>query len=54
MSVEITHPDKLLFPADGLNKADIAEYYEAVSEWMLPHVVDRPLCLMIFPNGIDG
>ena len=54
MSVEITHPDKLLFPADGLSKGDIAEYYEAVSEWMLPHVRDRPLSLMIFPDGIEG
>ena len=54
MSVAITHPDKLLFPADGLSKADIAGYYEAVSEWMLPHVRDRPLSLMIFPDGVDG
>jgi bifunctional non-homologous end joining protein LigD len=54
VSVEITHPDKLLFPSDELSKADIADYYEAVSEWMLPHVRDRPLSLMIFPDGIDG
>lgn len=53
MSVEITHPAKLLFPADELSKADIAEYYESVSEWMLPHVQDRPLSLMIFPDGVD-
>jgi bifunctional non-homologous end joining protein LigD len=53
VSVEITHPDKLLFPADGLTKADIAGYYEAVAEWMLPHVENRPLSLMRFPNGID-
>ena len=36
--VEITHPDKLLFPDDGITKADLAGYYERVSEWMLPHV----------------
>src|SRR5215208_6228367 len=54
VSVEITHPDKLLFPGDGLTKADIADYYETVSEWMLPHVRDRPLSLMIFPDGVDG
>ena len=36
MTVSITHPDKLLFPDDGLSKADIAAYYETVSEWMLP------------------
>jgi bifunctional non-homologous end joining protein LigD len=54
LSVEISHPDKLLFRADGLTKADIAEYYENVSEWMLPHVRDRPLSLMVFPGGIEG
>ena len=54
MSVEITHPDKLLFPADGLTKADIAGYYEAVSEWMLPHIRNRPMSLLRFPDGIDG
>jgi bifunctional non-homologous end joining protein LigD len=54
VTVSITHPDKLLFPADGLSKADIADYYETVSEWMLHHVRDRPLSLMIFPGGIEG
>jgi len=54
VSVEITHPDKLLFPADGLSKGDIASYYEAVSEWMLPHVSNRPLSLMRYPDGIDS
>jgi bifunctional non-homologous end joining protein LigD len=54
VTVSITHPDKLLFPDDGLSKADIAAYYETVSEWMLPHVRDRPLSLMIFPDGIEG
>jgi bifunctional non-homologous end joining protein LigD len=52
-TLEITHPDKLLFPDDGLSKADLAGYYEAVSEWMLPHVRNRPLSLMRFPDGID-
>jgi len=54
VSVEITHPDKLLFPDDGLTKADIADYYETVSEWMLPHIRNRPLSLMRFPDGIGG
>ena len=54
MSVEISHPDKLLFPEDGLSKADIAEYYEAVCEWMLPHIRNRPLSLLRFPEGIGG
>jgi bifunctional non-homologous end joining protein LigD len=54
VNVEITHPDKELFPADGITKADLARYYEHVSAWMLPHVQGRPLSLLRFPDGIDG
>jgi bifunctional non-homologous end joining protein LigD len=51
---ELSHPDKLLFPADGITKADLAAYYENVAEWMLPHVGERPLSLQHFPEGIEG
>jgi bifunctional non-homologous end joining protein LigD len=54
LSVEITHPDKLLFPDDGLTKADIAAYYEAVAEWMLPHIKNRPISMLRFPDGVGG
>ena len=53
-SVEITHPDKVLFPEDGITKADLATYYERVSEWMLPHVKFRPISMQRFPDGIGG
>jgi bifunctional non-homologous end joining protein LigD len=52
-TVEITHPDKVLFPDDGITKADIADYYERVSEWMLPHISFRPVSMQRFPDGID-
>jgi bifunctional non-homologous end joining protein LigD len=54
VTVTISSPDKLLFPADGLSKADIAAYHENVAEWMLPHVRDRPLSLTRYPDGIEG
>ena len=54
MSVEITSPGKLLFPDDGITKADLAAYYERVAEWMLPHVAERPVSMQRFPQGIDG
>jgi bifunctional non-homologous end joining protein LigD len=53
-TVEITHPDKLLFPGDGISKADLASYYERVSEWMLPHINFRPVSMQRFPDGIEG
>jgi bifunctional non-homologous end joining protein LigD len=51
---KLSSPDKLLFPDDGITKAGLAAYYERVSEWMLQHVVKRPLSLQRFPDGIGG
>ncbi|MEA2301428.1 MAG: bifunctional non-ous end joining protein LigD [Solirubrobacteraceae bacterium] len=51
--VEVTHPDKVLFPAAGLTKLDLARHYERVAPAMLPHVRDRPLAMRSYPGGID-
>ena len=48
---ELTHPDKVLYPELELTKRELAEYYDLVSEWMLPHVVNRPLTLLRCPEG---
>jgi bifunctional non-homologous end joining protein LigD len=53
-TVTITHPDRVLFPDDGLTKHDLAEYHHAVADVMLPHLVERPLMLQRFPEGIGG
>lgn len=52
--VTITHPDRVLFPADGITKADLAAYHHAVAEHLVRHLADRPLMLQRFPEGIDG
>ncbi|MGI8779920.1 MAG: non-homologous end-joining DNA ligase [Solirubrobacteraceae bacterium] len=51
--VRITHPEKVLFPADGITKADLAAYYVAVAPAMVPHVRDRPLNLWRWNAGIE-
>lgn len=48
----ITHPDKVLFPEDGITKGDLAAYYEAVASVMIPHVSGRPVTMERFPAGI--
>jgi bifunctional non-homologous end joining protein LigD len=48
----ITHPDKLLFPADGITKRELARYYESVQAVLLPELRDRPVTLERFPAGI--
>jgi len=48
----ITHPDKVLFPDDGITKRELAEYYEMVAAVMLPHIDGRPLTMERFHRGI--
>jgi bifunctional non-homologous end joining protein LigD len=50
--VVITHPDKVLFPDQGLTKGELAAYYEMVASVMLPHIVRRPVTMERFPAGI--
>ncbi len=54
MTVKITHPEKVLFPEDGLTKADMISYYQAVASVMLPHMKDHPLAMLRFNDGIHG
>lgn len=48
----ITHPEKVLFPEDGITKGDLAAYYEAVAPLMLPHIKSRPVTMERYPAGI--
>ncbi len=50
----LTHPDKVLYPEQGLTKRDLARYYDRVAELMLPHVAGRPLSLVRCPEGRRG
>ncbi|HVK74581.1 MAG TPA: non-homologous end-joining DNA ligase [Kofleriaceae bacterium] len=50
----ITHPDKLLFPDDGITKAELAGYYDAVAPAMLPHLRRRPVTMERYPAGITA
>ena len=48
----ITHPEKIMFPEDGITKGDLAAYYSAVAKVMLPHIKGRPVTMERFPAGI--
>jgi bifunctional non-homologous end joining protein LigD len=49
----ITHPDKVLFPDDGITKGELAGYYESIAPVMLPHIRARPVTMERYPAGID-
>jgi bifunctional non-homologous end joining protein LigD len=51
-SVVITHPEKVLFPEDGITKGELAQYYESIAPYMLPHIDGRPVTMERFPSGI--
>jgi bifunctional non-homologous end joining protein LigD len=52
--VELTHPDKVLFPAVGLTKADVFAYYRRIADRLLPFLKDRPVTLERLPEGLTG
>ena len=51
--VPLTHPDRVVFPADGITKGDVVAYYRAAAERMVPHLTGRPLTLQRFRASID-
>ena len=50
----ITHPEKILFPDDGITKGELAAYYEAVAAVMVPHIRARPITMERFHRGIGA
>jgi bifunctional non-homologous end joining protein LigD len=50
--VRISHPDRLIYPDLGISKIQIAQYYERIAQWIVPHVAARPLTLVHCPAGI--
>src|SRR5690242_2592968 len=52
--VRITHPSRVVYPGDGISKGQVAGYYEAVADWILPELVNRPLSMVRCPGGTDS
>lgn len=53
-NIEITHPDKIMFPSTNITKLTMIHYYEEVADKMLPFLKNRPLTLHRFPDGISS
>jgi len=51
-AITITHPDREVYPGEGITKQDVADYYTAVMDWFLPGVLHRPMSVIRWPIGI--
>ncbi len=51
-SVEVTNPDKILYPDAGITKREVFEYYRRVAPHLLPFLKDRPVTLERLPDGL--
>ena len=49
--IRLTHPDRVLYPEQGITKGDLALYYQQIADWIMPHVENRPLTLVRCPEG---
>lgn len=52
--VEITHPDKVLFPEDNITKADFIDYHRRIAGVMVPHIMGRPISMQRYTSGINN
>jgi bifunctional non-homologous end joining protein LigD len=51
--VKLTHPERVLWPEDGITKGDLFEYFGAIADVMLVHIRDRPVSLQRFRESVD-
>jgi bifunctional non-homologous end joining protein LigD len=52
--IEVSNLDKVLYPAAGFTKGEVIDYYTRIAEVLLPHLEDRPLTRIRYPNGVAG
>ena len=52
--IKITHPERVIDPQSGITKAQLADFYQQISTWILPHLKQRPVSLVRLPNGLEG
>lgn len=54
VAVAISHPERVVFPGTGITKQDVADYYRAIADWLVPEIARRPLSLIRCPGGAGG
>ncbi|WP_397452376.1 DNA ligase D [Pseudomonas sp. NA-150] len=52
--VGISHPDRVIDAESGTQKLELAQFYESIADWILPHLKHRPVALLRCPEGVSG
>ncbi|WP_194925927.1 non-homologous end-joining DNA ligase [Catenulispora pinisilvae] len=52
-TVKLSNLDKVLYPEAGFTKGEILDYYARIAPVMLPHLTDRPVTFIRYPDGVD-
>lgn len=52
--LKLSNLGKVLYPETGTTKGEVIDYYTRISEVLLPHLADRPVTMIRFPNGVEG
>lgn len=50
--IVISHPDREVYPGTGIRKKDVVAYYDAVMDWFLPGIIERPIPALRCPEGV--
>ena len=50
--IRVSHPDRPIYPELGITKIQLARYFEEIADWIVPHLVGRPLTLLHCPDGL--
>ena len=53
-TIHLTHPERILWEEAGITKQGLAEFYTGIADWILPHIVGRPLSLLRCPSGTEA
>ncbi|MFN0179121.1 MAG: DNA ligase D [Gemmatimonadales bacterium] len=53
-TVAFSNLKKVFWPAEGYTKGDMIDYYREIAPWLLPYLINRPVVLTRYPDGIEG
>lgn len=52
-NIQLTHPEKILYPKPKITKQQLFDYYNNIQKWILPYIINRPLTIVRCPDGCD-